>query len=166
MCYVDSSGGVWGAKDLGICLWVLTSALPGREGKEGTFATLCIAFRQIRKGREMLHLSCLQFKIINIPKWHTLGVAYSAALQVLSEFEKPNYTKQKSVMERITVRVLTCGRQLRIRQQSIDKLGSFCFASLFKQKATLFMGLELEQAWTQMPTLPCNPRQVLDLSEL
>lgn len=93
-------------------------------------------------------------------------MAYSATLQVLSEFEKPNYIKQKSVLERITVRFLGFGRQLRIRQQRVGKLGSFCFASHFKQKATLCMGLELEQAWTQMPTLPCDPTQVVVSSSL
>ena len=46
-----------------------------------TFVSLCPAFRQTREGREfflyLLLCSCLQLKIILMPKKCSLGVAYS-----------------------------------------------------------------------------------------
>lgn len=86
------------------CLWALTSVLPGGEGRGGTVTNLCLALRQAGKVRELfLYLLLVNFQLNNQnAKVAYFGVAYCATLQVLSEFEKPNDMKKKSVTERIT----------------------------------------------------------------
>ena len=84
----------------------LTAVLSGREGRVGTFIYLCLAFRGIGEGQRVF----LIFPSSALPsaqnnqytKVAYFWMAYSATLQVLSESEKLNDMKEKSVMERIS----------------------------------------------------------------
>lgn len=58
MYYVDPSGGLWADRVLNY-LWRLTSILPGREGKGGTFTNLCLTFMQIGEGQRGFLISAL-----------------------------------------------------------------------------------------------------------
>ena len=73
--YVHSPAAVSGLIKVSSGLWSLFPVLP-RWWRGGIFINVCPAFREIKEDREpllyLLLLSCLQFKIIFLPKWHVL----------------------------------------------------------------------------------------------